>query len=619
MTVDFSGQERPRCRWCSALFTLALLLWLLALALVVAVAAYQFHYAERIYPGVWVSYVNLGGLTWAEAEAAVKAAEIPLPTAPVVVRYGDKVWSVRPDELGVTLDVEATVAQAYQVGRGGSLSEDLREQVLAFRYGRFLEPVFTFHDEGLLAYAVARMAQEVNRPPREATLQVQGLQVLATPGEDGLEVDQAATRAALEERIRAGGGGEVPLVVRVTHPALADVSEAEALVKRIISNPLTLEYQDEKEGRLSFTIDQATLAGWVKLRMETGDDGRPRLTAALDETAVRAWVEELAAQLARPARDARFDFDPASGTLTPILPSVWGRELDIEETVRRIMAQAVTEQRSVVLPLILIKPAVAMEDAPRMGIVELVAQATTRFKGSSEARVHNIAQAASRFHGLVIPPGGVFSFNEHLGEVSAETGYEESLIIWGDRTQVGIGGGVCQVSTTVFRAALLGGYPILERHAHGYVVSWYGEPGMDATVYAPQVDFKFRNDSDHYLLIEIEVDTQAGELTFSFYGTKTGRTVEMQGPVIENVVPPPPPVYVEDPELPKGTIKQVDWAHKGMDVTVRRIVRQEDEVLFEDTFVSHYRPWAAKYRYGPGTTLPPGAVSEKTSEETKER
>ena len=615
MTAQVHDTEHPRRRWPNALLLLSILLWLVALALVASVAACQSHYAERIYPGVWVYDVNLSNLTRAEAEAAVAAAEIPLPAAPVAVRYDGETWIVRPDDLGVALDVEASVARAYEVGRGGSPQQDLREQALTFFYGRFLQPVFTLHDEGLLAYAVARMAQEVNQPTREATLQVQGLQVLATAGESGRQVDQAATLAALEERIRTGGGGEVALVVRITQPALADVSEAAALAQRIIGSPLTLAYEDEQEGKLSFAIDQATLSDWLKIGMETGSSGQPRLTATLDEAGTRAWAGEVAAQLARPARNARLDFDPADGTLTPIVPSVWGRELDVEETVQRIVAQAVSEDRTAALPLLLIKPAVAMEDAPQMGIVELVAEATTRFKGSSAARVHNIAQAASQFHGVVIPPGGVFSFNEHLGEVAAETGYEESLIIWGDRTQMGYGGGVCQVSTTAFRAALLGGFPIVERYAHGYMVSWYGEPGMDATVYAPQVDLRFRNDSDHYLLIETETDTQAGTLTFRFYGTDTGRAVEIVASPPENVTDPPPPVYTEDPDLPKGTIKQVDWAVKGMDVTVQRIVRQENEVLWEDTFISRYRPWAAKYRYGPGTTLPPGAVPEEAEEE----
>jgi vancomycin resistance protein YoaR len=611
-------EQQPR-RWPSVLLLVAALLWLVALALVLAIAYYEVRHAELIHRGVWVAYVDLSDLTPAAAEEALASAGLALPMEPVSVRYGDRVWIVRPEDLQVSLDVASTVDRAFQVGRGGTLVEELREQAHVHLSGRFLQPLFTLHDGGHLAYSVALIAQEINQPTREAKLEVNGLEVLATPGVSGVEVDQAATLDALEERLLSGGGGEVDLVVRVTQPALADLSEGAARIGRVIGSPLTLEYEDEREGSLSFTIERATLADWMSWDMlvQTEGDSRAVFSVELDEAAVLAWTEDLAAELYLEPEDASFDFDPETKILTPTVPSVWGRELDVETTVSRILAQATTDERLVALAIIPIKPDVAMEDAPDMGIVDLVAQGTTHFRGSSAARVHNIAQAASRFQGVIVPPGGIFSFNEHLGEVSKETGYEESLIIWGDSTQVGIGGGVCQVSTTAFRTALLGGYPILERYAHGYVVSWYGEPGMDATVYAPQVDLKFRNDNDHYLLIETETDTEAGTVTFNFYGTPTGRTVEIIAEPAENVIQPPPPVYTEDPDLPTGTIKQVDWAVRGMDVTLERVVRQGDEVVSEDAFFSRYQPWAAKYLYGPGTSLPAGVLPVKPEEEAE--
>jgi vancomycin resistance protein YoaR len=245
-----------------------------------------------------------------------------------------------------------------------------------------------------------------------------------------------------------------------------------------------------------------------------------------------------------------------------------------------------------------------MEEAYNMGFTDLVAEATTYFKGSSEARVRNIRVAAENFHGVVVPPGAVFSFNEYLGPVTAEAGFEDSLIIRGDRTAVGIGGGVCQVSTTAFRAAFFGGYEIVERWAHGYRVSWYetgSGPGLDATIYTPDVDFKFRNDTAHYLLIQTFTDKAAGTLSFRFYGTPTGRLVTLEGPFEENVVPHGPDVYQEDPTLPEGTVKQVDWAKDGVDVTVRRTVTERDTVIHQDTFFSRYQPWRAVYLVGTAT------------------
>ena len=239
-----------------------------------------------------------------------------------------------------------------------------------------------------------------------------------------------------------------------------------------------------------------------------------------------------------------------------------------------------------------------------MGIVELVSEGTSSFKGSPAERVHNIVTAADKFQHVVVPPDGEFSFNQNVGDVTAANGFGDALVIAGDRTAVGIGGGVCQVSTTAYRAAFWGGFPITQRWAHGYVVSWYGEPGMDASIFTPNVDFRFKNDTGHFILIKAAVNKAKGTITFSIYGTKPGRTVEMTGPVISNIQKAPPPLYREDPTLKAGQIKQVDWAKEGMDAVVTRIIRDGDGNVREEKIVSKYRPWQAVYLYGPGTDVP---------------
>jgi vancomycin resistance protein YoaR len=164
------------------------------------------------------------------------------------------------------------------------------------------------------------------------------------------------------------------------------------------------------------------------------------------------------------------------------------------------------------------------------------------------------------------------------------------------------------VSTTVFRAAVQGGFPITERHAHGYVVSWYGEPGLDATIYTPDVDFRFKNDTGAFLLIKPEVDAAKGRITFSFFGTRPDRTVELSKPETSNIRKPEPPVYQEDSSLPRGTIKQVDWEKDGQDVVVKRTIRTADGKVIEDKFVSKYQPWRSVFLFGPGAKLPADAV-----------
>jgi vancomycin resistance protein YoaR len=198
-----------------------------------------------------------------------------------------------------------------------------------------------------------------------------------------------------------------------------------------------------------------------------------------------------------------------------------------------------------------------------------------------------------------------------LGDVSLDTGYAEALIILGNRTIQGVGGGVCQVSTTLFRTAFFGGYPIVERHPHAYRVSYYeltrsgnvdeDLAGLDATVFVPVVDFKFTNDTPNWLLMETYVNAAARTLTWKFYSTSDGRTVEWHTTGPENVVEPPDPLYEENPDLAKGEIKQVDWEAEGADITVTRTVWRDGEAIYEDTFSTHYLPWRAVYQYGPGT------------------
>jgi vancomycin resistance protein YoaR len=234
--------------------------------------------------------------------------------------------------------------------------------------------------------------------------------------------------------------------------------------------------------------------------------------------------------------------------------------------------------------------------------VELIGEGVTNFAGSTASRVQNIVVGTAQFDGLLIAPGETFSFNHYLGEVTAEQGYEESIIIWGNTTRADVGGGLCQVSSTAFRAAFWAGLPITERWAHAFRVRYYEPPiGMDATIYSPTVDLKWVNDTGHYILIQTHVDQSNQTVSFRFYGTNPGRTVELEGPYEDNHVPHGAAVYRDDPTLPKGETKQIEWAKDGLDVTVYRIIREDGVEVERDTFFSRFRPWQAVYLVGTRT------------------
>jgi len=246
-----------------------------------------------------------------------------------------------------------------------------------------------------------------------------------------------------------------------------------------------------------------------------------------------------------------------------------------------------------------------------LGITELIHQEHSYFFGSREPRIQNIEKAASEFHGLLVPPGATFSMAAAMGNITLDNGYKEDLIIYNGRTIEGVGGGVCQVSTTLFRAAFFAGFPIVERHPHAYRVSYYEKTannsrdpnlaGLDATVFIPLVDLKFINDTPYWLLMETYVNRAANRLTWKFYSTSDGRQVEWQtsGPI--NIVEPKKPLYKLNEDLEPGEIKQVDWEADGADVRVDRYVYRDGMLINSDTFFTHYAPWRAVYEYGPGT------------------
>jgi vancomycin resistance protein YoaR len=249
----------------------------------------------------------------------------------------------------------------------------------------------------------------------------------------------------------------------------------------------------------------------------------------------------------------------------------------------------------------MLKPAITTENVNSLGIRELISEGTSLFYHSIENRIFNLSLAASRLNGILIAPGEVFSFNKALGDISSFTGYKQAYVIENGRTVLGDGGGVCQVSTTLFRAALRAGLPITERHTHAYRVGYYEEdagPGIDAAIYSPTVDLRFKNDTDGHILIQSYADSVNMRLTFQLYGTKDGREVVINEPVILSQSPAPEPIYQDDPTLPKGEIKQVDFAAAGANVYFTRNVKKDGKIIIADKFVSNYRPWQAVFMRG---------------------
>ena len=305
----------------------------------------------------------------------------------------------------------------------------------------------------------------------------------------------------------------------------------------------------------------ATLFNWQKFKFT--------ISLNYEKSLLQEFIASTKEKYDQPAKNALFNFE--KGRVVSFRTEEKGREVEGEKLLEAIdknihSLEDEVEDKNLTIPIKVLQPEITLAKANDLGIEELIAEGKSDFSHSIPERIHNIILAASKFNGVLIPKGQVFSFNDSVGDISSLTGYKPAYIIKSGKTVLGDGGGVCQVSTTLFRAALNAGLPIIERTAHAYRVGYYendSKPGFDATVFAPSPDLKIKNDTPASILIQTEVDQENNLLYFRFYGKKDSRRVEISPVTVYDVVPPLPPLYQDDPILKKGVTKQVDFPAWG--------------------------------------------------------
>ena len=594
--------------------------------LLTAVAiGYNISFSGKILPGVNVAGVDVSGLEPAAAAQKLQN-ELGFPTqGKILFRDGEKIWLSSPAEVGFYFNPQASAAEAYQYGRVGGPLTRISDQFRSWYVGVSLPPMYVLNENIAQSY-LNGIAAQTDTPKVDASISIDGSEIVVHPSQTGRQLNIPETIANLGPQLQSMQDGEVQLVINEETPAIVKVDQQVQVASQILSEPLRLVITSPREGEQDhWTFEKDYLAQLIKFDKIEIPEGES-YQVGLETAGFRSFLEGIAPQLVVDRKNARLMFNDDSRQLEVIEPAVTGRALNIAASVETISEKLLAGEHEIPLIIDVVEPDVGDKaTAEQLGITELVSSHTSYFYGSSAARIQNITTAAAQFHGLLIPPGAVFSMGDVLGEVSLDTGYAEALIIYGDRTIEGVGGGVCQVSTTLFRTVFFGGYPVNERYPHAYRVGYYelkadggyntSLAGLDATVYTPLVDFKFTNDSPNWLLMETYVNQAARTLTWKFYSTSDGRTVEWNTSGLQNKVDPPDPNYIENPELNKGEVVQVDWAVEGADVTISRTVTRNSEILFEDTFTTHYMPWREVWEYGPGTkNMPPKEDKKKKND-----
>ncbi len=556
-------------------------------------------YTQRIYPNISVRGTSVGGLYTVEARQRLEQRYAAFLRNPIALDYAGQIWRPSAEDLGIRLDFDEAVQLASTIGRTETRLDNVRTVAATWESGVEL-PLRVQIDQRVMQEYLLAIARSVEVAPRNADLRIEQAQVRLIPEQFGVQVlvdetmrDLMAALHNLEPQ------QQVALRTRMLVPQLrdAELAAVAAEAQTLLAGPIVLSSEGQR-----WEWSPAMIAGWVQLWRSSTADGRPAITLHLDEAALRSALVPIAAALREEGTLPRVDWN--EGQLRITQPGLPGRGLDAPQALAQVMQALQGGPRSIALPLTPLPPPVTEATLPSLGITTRIGLGVSSFRASEAYRITNIRAGARQMHGILLPPGVTFSFNDNLGPVDARNGFVEGLAIIDNRTQKEWGGGLCQVSTTMFRAAFWAGLPIVERHEHSFRIGWYEElgepPGLDATIFTGVSDLRFTNDTGGWLLIQTWADLQRQRLFIELYGAPSAREVSMDYRIIERTPAPAKPLYVDDPTFPAGSIRQTDVARGGMTVEVYRVVRERGQLLYRDTFTTKFQPWPNIYVRGTG-------------------
>jgi len=549
---------------------------------------YHIYYAKRIIPGVTVGDVSLGGKNLAQAQSALEAREKTLDKK-VTLKYDGKEYAVKAEDIDLTYDWEGTVLRAFEIGRTGNILRDSKDKIAGLVKNLSI-PAYHDHSDEKLISVLSEAKSLFNVIAQNAGVKMEKGKLVVTPESEGKKVLDDASHTTVIQAFDnlSFGDKELPGKKIVPKISTAEVTALLPQAEKIINNEITV-----KDGSKTWKLTSEQLLGYITFQR---DKEKNHVEIDILKPRLEAFVEELEQEVNQLPRGQVTSMN--SNKVTGFVLSKEGSEVDREKFIAAFRDAYFNSKSSIEIP----KSSVSGPlDKDKYGILELLGEGKSTYKGSAAGRIHNLTLAAERASGVLVAPGAIYSLNNSVGEIDAKTGYDIAYIIKDGRTVLGSGGGVCQTSTTLFRAVLNTGLPIVMRYPHAYRVSYYEQDqpvGFDAAIYQPSWDLRFKNDTDNYILVQAEADIASYALKFQIFGTPDGRKVAVTEPVVSNQSPPPPALYQDDPTLAKGVTKQVDFPAWGAKVTYSRTVTRGDEELFVDNFESRYQPWRAVYLVG---------------------
>jgi vancomycin resistance protein YoaR len=527
----------------------------------------------RIADGVTIAGVEVGGLTAGEARARLEQRFEQVARQPVVFTAGDDTFPIKATTLGVEADWATALETASREGEGFGPVRGFRRLQARFFGEEIVPPVQAY--TAALDFKVASLAGVIDRKHVEAELVRRGLGVEVVPGQSGRRLDRDAAAATIVRALaRLDRGLPVALPVRVdpVEVSVADLAVAQRRAVTALSAPVRLEYEGTR-----WKLPRWRIAELLTLPAA----GATELT--ISGPGAEAWFAKLRKNVERPPVDATFK---PQGDRVEIVPAKDGLAVDVAATAESLLAAAVSSNaRSATLVTRAAEAERTTAEAQAMGIDRRLSAYTTPYAGTPD-RINNLQLAVKLLNGALVAPGGTFSLNGRVGERTIERGFRSAPVIIRDEYDEAVGGGVSQVATTVFNAAWEAGLKIAERNPHSLYISRY-QLGRDATVNYPDLDLRFVNDTETWVLLA-GASGGAG-ITISIYGGGPERRVE-SGEATMRVTGPAPIRRVKDPTLAKGktAIEEEGSPARATSVT-RTVYDQRGKVLYDETWNTSYR------------------------------
>ncbi len=569
-----------------AIITLFILLFISA-SIIVFIFIFNSSFKGKAFPGTYIGDLYIGGQTYEEiAEVFREQANKQLDkgfsftfrdnTFVIPSTIGDSVNPELSTELAV-FDVEATIKRLeYMSGK-----QTEAEHIFYWITKQQLIPAYSVN-ETAFEDALREVVGEHEEPAIDAELVIaEDFSISVTAEKSGKAFQYDAIIDAVGENLKAFKSTTVLITLEREYPDITRDSSANAVLlveQAFASAPYVLMYDE-----YAWAITKEHLRDYLEFQFIDRST-----TIGISNKKAADFIQVIVDEIDIPVQEARFSME--NGKVLEFSPSRIGRSVEASDTLARVSEQirkvGIKEIDIIVTE---VQPEVTTDDVNDIGIRELIGEGHSDFSGSPSNRRHNIAVGADTLNGILIKPGEEFSLIGALGEIEKSTGYLPELVIKGNKTIPEYGGGLCQIGTTTFRAALDAGFPITERRNHSYRVSYYEPAGTDATIYDPKPDFRFVNDTENYILLTTEIS--GSDLYFRFYGTSDGRSVEQTAPRIFNYVSPGPTKLVETTDLAPGQKKCTERAHTGADAEFTRTITSANGETTVDTFTSHYKPW----------------------------